>query len=160
MSPNAPLIFKPVGEDTKPLLTRFESLLDPLLISNVSCNLRGTYDISFGIFHRGDCERYFQIRSMLSKTDRFEVIDSLSVSESVKNDFSSWRRSAGIMSVIFCPTASSAVYPNNRSAPLFQLVMIPSRLLLMMASSDESTIAESNPAARSAFNDSDTCSDS
>jgi len=34
---------------------------------------------------------------------------------------------------------SSAVYPNIRSAPRFQLVMIPSSVLLIMASSDETT---------------------
>ena len=34
------------------------------------------------------------------------------------------------------PMISSAVYPKRRSALLFQLVMMPSRFLLMMASSE------------------------
>ena len=37
--------------------------------------------------------------------------------------------------------ASSAEYPNNRSALLFQLMMMPFKSLRMMASSDESTMA-------------------
>src|SRR6266498_1520117 len=37
------------------------------------------------------------------------------------------------------PTASSVVYPKTRSAPLFQLVIAPSRFLLTMAASLDST---------------------
>ena len=37
-----------------------------------------------------------------------------------------------------CPIASLAVYPNKRSAPLFQLRMRPFKSLLMMASSEDS----------------------
>src|SRR5580658_7800805 len=51
--------------------------------------------------------------------------------------------------VIGCPTISAAVYPNKRSAPLFQLVTMPLRSLLMMASSDESMIALSKNDAAS-----------
>ena len=39
------------------------------------------------------------------------------------------------------PTASAAVHPKIRSAPRFQEVMTPSRVLLTIASSDESMIA-------------------
>ena len=45
------------------------------------------------------------------------------------------------------PRISSAVYPKRRSALLFQLVIMPSRFLLMMASSEESTIAPRSCAA-------------
>src|SRR5579864_8086938 len=61
------------------------------------------------------------------------------------SDSSEWR-SAGMIRVICCPMASSGVYPNMRSALLFQLVMMPSRFLLIMASSDEATIAANRPA--------------
>ena len=63
---------------------------------------------------------------------------------------SSCWRSGGMIRVMCCPIASSAVYPNIRSAPLFQLLITPSRLLLMIASSELSTIAASNPVVRSA----------
>src|ERR1051325_4256505 len=56
---------------------------------------------------------------------------------------SSDSRSAGITIVIDLPTASSAVYPNRSSAPLFQDVMMPFRSLLTIASSDDSTMAAS-----------------
>src|ERR1700759_3283045 len=39
------------------------------------------------------------------------------------------------------PIISAAEWPNNRSAAGFQLVTVPFRSLLMMASSDDSTIA-------------------
>jgi len=42
------------------------------------------------------------------------------------------------------PIISSAVYPNIRLAAAFQLVTTPCRFLLMMASSEDSTIATSN----------------
>src|ERR1043166_3863910 len=45
--------------------------------------------------------------------------------------------------VIDWPTISSALYPKIRWAPLFQLWMMPSRFLLMMASSEFETIAAS-----------------
>jgi hypothetical protein len=45
-----------------------------------------------------------------------------------------------MMMVIGCPIASAAVYPNIRCAPVFQLEITPSRLLVMMASSEASTI--------------------
>ena len=63
---------------------------------------------------------------------------------------SSSRRSAGMIRVMCWPTASSAVYPSICSAALFQLVIMPSRPLLMMASSEEFTIAASKLVARSA----------
>src|SRR5215831_1780436 len=46
-----------------------------------------------------------------------------------------------MISVTGCPMISSAVYPNRRSALLFQLVMIPFKSLLAMASSEDSMIA-------------------
>ena len=52
--------------------------------------------------------------------------------------------------MIGLPIVSAAVYPNRRSAPSFQLVMMPLRSLLMMASSDESTIALNSWLPRSA----------
>jgi hypothetical protein len=42
------------------------------------------------------------------------------------------------------PIASELRYPYIRAAPGFQLVMIPSRVLVMMASSEESTMAASS----------------
>ena len=39
--------------------------------------------------------------------------------------------------VIGRPMTSAALYPNRRSAPRFQVLMIPSRSLLTMASSEE-----------------------
>ncbi len=48
------------------------------------------------------------------------------------------------MSIVMgCPMASLAMYPNKRSAPLFQLRMRPFKSLLMMASSEDSTIEAS-----------------
>ena len=47
------------------------------------------------------------------------------------------------------PSVSSSVYPKSRSAPLFQLVMIPLRSLDRIASSDDSIIAASLWAANS-----------
>ena len=47
--------------------------------------------------------------------------------------------------------ASSAVQPNSRSAPLFQDVMMPSSVLLMIASSDDATIAASSDCASTLF---------
>ena len=46
-----------------------------------------------------------------------------------------------MMIVTGLPTASSAVKPKSRSAPLFQLRITPSRSFDRMASSDNSTIA-------------------
>jgi DNA invertase Pin-like site-specific DNA recombinase len=42
------------------------------------------------------------------------------------------------------PIASPLVHPNILSAPIFQLVMMPSRFLLTMASSEDSTMAASD----------------
>ena len=64
---------------------------------------------------------------------------------------SSSRRSRGMIIEICWPMASFAVYPNSRSAPAFQLVMTPSKVLLTIASSEESTIEASKPIALSAF---------
>jgi len=49
--------------------------------------------------------------------------------------------------VIDRPIASDAVYPNSRSALLFQLVMMLLRSLLMIASSEQSTMALSSALA-------------
>ena len=57
---------------------------------------------------------------------------------------SSGSRSFGIMMVIGRPTASAALYSNSRSAPPFQEVMMPSSVLLTIASSDDSTMAASS----------------
>ncbi len=65
------------------------------------------------------------------------------------SDSSAWR-SSGMIRVMFCPMASSAVYPNIRSALLFQLVITPSRFLLIMASSEEATMAANRPVISSA----------
>jgi len=65
------------------------------------------------------------------------------------SDSSAWR-SRGMTRVICCPMASSGVYPNIRSALLFQLVMMPSRFLLIMASSEEATMAANRPVISSA----------
>src|ERR1051326_2039429 len=52
--------------------------------------------------------------------------------------------------VIDRPMISFAFQPNMRSAALFQLVTIPLRSLLTMASSEDSTMAASRSSARSA----------
>ena len=49
--------------------------------------------------------------------------------------------SGGISSRMFRPMISSAGYPNMRSALAFQLVIVPSNDLLMIASLDVSTTA-------------------
>ncbi len=59
---------------------------------------------------------------------------------------SPWR-SAGRSTVTGRPTISSVSYPKIRRAPRFQEVMMPSRVLLMMASSDDSTMATSQARA-------------
>ena len=56
---------------------------------------------------------------------------------------SSYCNSGGMIIVIGWPTASVAVQPKISSAPRFQLVMIPSKVLETMASSEESTMAAS-----------------
>jgi len=43
------------------------------------------------------------------------------------------------------PIISSAVYPKRRDAAAFQLVTMPSRSLLTIISSEDSTIAASSP---------------
>ena len=48
-------------------------------------------------------------------------------------------RCGGSMIPIDRPIASAALYPYNRSAPRFQLVIVPSADLVKIASSDEST---------------------
>src|SRR3954451_6320946 len=55
---------------------------------------------------------------------------------------SSASRSGGMRSEMFRPIASAAVYPNTRSAAAFQVWMGPSSDLLMIASSEHSTMAE------------------
>src|SRR5580698_8704492 len=50
------------------------------------------------------------------------------------------------------PMASAAVYPKIFSAPWFHDVMMPSRVLLTMASSEESTIAASSALTSYALN--------
>ena len=50
-----------------------------------------------------------------------------------------------------CPIASSGVYPNICSAPAFQVWMISVQVLLIMASSDVSTMAASLARAASAL---------
>src|ERR1051326_4749943 len=54
-----------------------------------------------------------------------------------------------MMIVIDSPMASSAVKPKVRSAPFFQLVMMPGSVLLMIASSAESISAASQYGASS-----------
>jgi len=56
-----------------------------------------------------------------------------------------------MISVTDFPIISSALYPNNFSALRFQLVIVPFRSLLAMASSDDSTIAARRSAASSSF---------
>ena len=63
---------------------------------------------------------------------------------------SSSRSSAGMTIVMDFPMASSGVYPNIRSAELFHEVIMPARLLLIIASSEESTILASSARACSA----------
>ena len=58
-----------------------------------------------------------------------------------KTSSSSAIRSDGTMSVIGFPTASAGVYPNILTAAGFQEVMMPSSVLLTIASSEELTIA-------------------
>ena len=62
---------------------------------------------------------------------------------------SSSNRSGGMRMRTGCPTASSSVYPKMRRAPAFQLVIVPSKVLEMIASSDDSTIAASRSRASS-----------
>jgi hypothetical protein len=53
-----------------------------------------------------------------------------------------------MISVMDCPMASAAEKPKISSAPRFQEVMMPSRVLEMIASSEDSTIAASRAWAR------------
>jgi hypothetical protein len=62
---------------------------------------------------------------------------------------SSFMLSSGISMLTGCPTASAAVYPYSRSAPAFQLVMMPSSDLPMIASADDRTIAARSSSTRS-----------
>ncbi len=56
---------------------------------------------------------------------------------------SSSTNSGGIIRVIGCPIISSALKPNKCVAAAFQLVTVPSSVLLMIASDESSTIADS-----------------
>ena len=69
---------------------------------------------------------------------------------------SSPSRSGGISMVIGCPRASSAVYPNSRSAPWFHDRITLCSVLLTIASSDDSTMAARCARARSVRLRSDT----
>src|ERR1051326_7916443 len=60
---------------------------------------------------------------------------------------SSSTRSAGSSLMMDWPIISPAEYPKTRSAALFQLITMPLRFLLTMASSEESTIASCNSSA-------------
>src|SRR5215510_15065393 len=51
-----------------------------------------------------------------------------------------------MMSMMWRPTASAAVYPNIASAARFHEVMMPSSVLLTIASSEESMMAASQAA--------------
>ncbi len=68
----------------------------------------------------------------------------------LKTSSSSPWRSAGTIILMDRPIASGAVKPKSRSAAGFQAVMIPSRSLPTIASSDERTIAASRSDASSA----------
>src|SRR5579884_1809437 len=68
----------------------------------------------------------------------------------------SFGRSGGKRHEIGLPIISSAEYPNNRSAPRFQVVTMPLSVLLMMASSEFSTIDASRRAVAAAFLRADT----
>src|SRR3954453_21004675 len=59
------------------------------------------------------------------------------------------RRSWGTSVNTERPTISSAVYPKIRAAARFHVSTVPARLWLMIASSDDSTIAASRRAAGS-----------
>jgi hypothetical protein len=48
--------------------------------------------------------------------------------------------SSGISVDMLLPIISSSEYPYRSSAPLFQLVIVPSKVLLKIASSESSTI--------------------
>jgi len=56
---------------------------------------------------------------------------------------SSASRCAGRRIVIGRPITSAALYPKMRSAPAFQVMIVPFRSLLTIASSDDATIAAS-----------------
>ena len=74
----------------------------------------------------------------VSKCSTFSPLRSL-----LRISGSSSMRSAGIKRVIGWPSISSSVYPNNFSAPWFQLVIIPLSVFPMIASPEDWTMAAS-----------------
>jgi hypothetical protein len=78
------------------------------------------------------------------------MVDALPSPETVKNvrffSVAFWWNDQGDM----LPDGFVRGYPNIRSALLFQLVMMPSRFLLIMASSEEATMAANSPVISSA----------
>ena len=84
--------------------------------------------------------------SVLTAAHRLEMRCALAVSEASEDlaDFvHPVRRNNAVDG---WPTISSAVYPYRAWAPEFHAVTVPSRALLMMASSEDSTTAASRPA--------------
>src|SRR4026209_768003 len=57
----------------------------------------------------------------------------------MRSNSSRWE--AGTISAMDWPTASAGEYPYIRCAPAFQLTIVPSSALPMIASSDDSTMA-------------------
>ena len=80
-------------------------------------------------------------RPILAAPDRLVVFDTRAGSDALQDlRFLVLKMIAGMIVVIGLPIISSAEYPNRRWAPGFQLMMTPSRSLLIIASSDDSTM--------------------
>jgi hypothetical protein len=104
------------------------------LLGDVPRDLRRPDDLSLGRPDRRDRDGYVDERAVFPLTDG-RILASTSSSSDC--------RSAGMIMRIDWPTASAGVYPKIRSAPRFQVRMIPFRSLLTMASSEEATMAAS-----------------
>jgi hypothetical protein len=99
------------------------------------------------VLDRGDRHGDREDSSVFALPNGLVVQDALAVTDLAEDLLASATRSGGQRTVIGWPMISSAAYPYMRSAAGFQVVITPSVVFPMIASSDELTIAASRSAA-------------
>jgi hypothetical protein len=93
---------------------RGEPRLHELALSagaDVVSDLGGAYYATGRVFHGRHRDRHFDASAVLGDPHRFEVIDTATGPDGSEHLISSATPSAGMISVIFWPTASAAVQP-------------------------------------------------
>ena len=108
----------------------------------VAGDLRRADDSARRIADRRHGQRNRNQGAILSLPKGLEMIDGFASTDGLQDVvFLELARSAGTMSRIDCPTISDAAYPNSLSAAGFHVTTVPSRVLLMIASSLVATMA-------------------